>query len=70
MGTNPSIASGDIFSIPPRDMSNTPEDSHKYISYKSMPTNSKVHIVDSYYPTSDPSTNLTTHTKLGNSKIH
>ena len=34
-----------------------------------MPTNYKVHLVESDSPTSDPSTNLTTHTMLGDSNI-
>ena len=49
-------------------MFNIPEDSYDSRAYKSMPINSKVHIVDSYYLTFNPSTNPTTPTKHRNSK--
>ena len=69
MRTNYSIPSRDIFSIPPWDLSNITEYSYESTPYKSTPTNSKVHLVDSDSLTSDPSTNPTTPTKLSNSKI-
>ena len=51
-------------------MSNIPEDSYNSIAYKSTPTNSKVHQVDSDSPTFGHSTNPATHKKLTDSKIH
>ena len=69
MGANSTIPSGGIFFIPPRDMSNIPEYSYESTSYKSTPTNSKVHLVDSYYLTSHPSTNPTIPTKFSDSNI-
>ena len=50
-------------------MSNIPEDSYESTAYTSMPTNYKVHLVESDSPTSDPSTNPTTPTMLGDSNI-
>ena len=69
MGTNYSIPSGNILLISPWGMSNTTEYSYDSTPYKCTPTNSKVHLVDSYSLTSDPSTNPTTPTKLRYSKI-
>ena len=69
-GTNSTIISGDIFSIPPSNISNIPEDSFESTAYKSTPTNSKVHLADSDSLTSDHSTNPTTPTKPSNSNIH
>ena len=69
MGTNYSIPSRDILLIPPWDMSNITEYSYESTPYKSTPTNSKVHLVDSDSLTSDPSTNTTTPTKLRDYKI-
>ena len=66
MRTNYSVHSRDIFSISPWDMSNITEYSYESTPYKSTPTNSKVHLVDSDSLTSDPSTNPTTPTKLSN----
>ena len=69
MGTNSMISSGDIVFIPTKWISNITEDSYKSTAYKSTPANSKVHLVDSDSPTSDPSTNPTTPTKFRESKI-
>ena len=69
METNYSIPSGNIFPIPPWDMSNITEYSYESTPYKSTPTNSKVHLVDSDSLTSDPSTNPTTPPNLRDSKI-
>ena len=69
MRTNSTIPSRGIFSVPPRDMFNIPEGSYKSTAYKYSPTNSKVHLVESYSPTFNPSTNPTTPTKISDSKI-
>ena len=50
-------------------MSNITEYSYESTPYKSTPTNSMVHIVDSDSLTSDPSTNPTTPTKISNYEI-
>ena len=52
------------------DMSNISEDSYDFTAYKSTPTNSKVNLVESDSPTSNPSTNPTTPSKLNNFQIH
>ena len=69
MANSSTIPSGDIIPIPPSDISNITEDSYEHTAYNYKPTNSKVNILDSDSPTSDPSTNPITPTKLSNSNI-
>ena len=57
------------FLIFPKDMSNILEYSYGSTSYKYTPTNSKVYLVDSDYPTYEPSTNPTKPTKISRSNI-
>ena len=53
LGTNynSTMPSGDTFSITPRDMSKTPSGD----TYNSIPTNSKVHLVNPKYLSTNPS---------------
>ena len=78
VGTNSNITSGDIFTIPPRDLSKIPEDTYAtfYNSMSSAPTNPNVKLVKpdpkTYVKSNSDSVSKTTITlpvKLSNSKI-
>ena len=71
------IPYGNIFLVPPRDLSKIIEDTYAATFYKSMssaPTNSKIHLVDPNYTTSVKSSSDSTYDpirplNLSNSKI-